>query len=83
MRVIPNCLPFGRVMHPRHIVLATGVSGIPNIPDLPGLNNFAGKVVHSSGYVDGENWKGKRALVIGTGNSGHESHKISTQAVPR
>jgi len=61
-----------RIMHPRHVVLATGVSGIPNIPDIPGLKNFAGKVVHSSGYDDGENWKGKRALVIGTGNSGHD-----------
>jgi putative flavoprotein involved in K+ transport len=61
-----------RVMHPRHVVLATGVSGIPNIPDIPGLTNFAGKCVHSSGYDDGENWKGKRALVIGTGNSGHD-----------
>jgi len=28
--------------------------------------------VHSSGYDDGENWKGKKALVIGTGNSGHD-----------
>jgi putative flavoprotein involved in K+ transport len=61
-----------RVMHPRHVVLATGVSGIPNIPDIPGLKNFGGKTVHSSGYDDGENWKGKRALVIGTGNSGHD-----------
>ena len=61
-----------RVMHPRHVVLATGVSGIPNIPDIPGLKNFAGKVVHSSGYEDGENWSGKRAIVIGTGNSGHD-----------
>ena len=61
-----------RTMHPRHVVLATGVSGIPNIPDMPGLKNFSGKVVHSSGYDDGENWKGKRALVIGTGNSGHD-----------
>jgi putative flavoprotein involved in K+ transport len=61
-----------RVMHPRHVVLATGVSGIPNIPEIAGLKNFAGKVVHSSGYDDGENWKGKRALVIGTGNSGHD-----------
>jgi thioredoxin reductase len=61
-----------RVMHPRHVVLATGVSGIPNIPDIAGLKNFAGKVVHSSRYDDGENWKGKRALVIGTGNSGHD-----------
>jgi len=53
-------------------VLATGVSGIPNIPDIPGLKDFSGKVAHSSGYDDGENWKGKRALVIGTGNSGHD-----------
>ena len=61
-----------RVMHPRHVVLATGVSGIPNVPDIPGLKNFSGKVVHSSQYDDGENWKRKRAIVVGTGNSGHD-----------
>lgn len=61
-----------RTMHPKHVVLATGVSGIPNLPEIPGLKNFAGKVVHSSGYDDGESWKGKKALVIGTGNSGHD-----------
>jgi putative flavoprotein involved in K+ transport len=61
-----------RTMHPRHVVLATGVSGIPNVPDIPGLKDFSGKVMHSSQYDDGENWKGKRAIVIGTGNSGHD-----------
>src|SRR5437588_4309625 len=61
-----------RTMHPRHVVLATGVSGIPSVPDIPGLKDFAGKVMHSSQYDDGENWKGKRAIVIGTGNSGHD-----------
>jgi cation diffusion facilitator CzcD-associated flavoprotein CzcO len=61
-----------RTMHPRHVVMATGVSGIPNLPDIPSLKNFAGQVLHSSGYDDGENWKGKPALVIGTGNSGHD-----------
>jgi putative flavoprotein involved in K+ transport len=61
-----------RELHPRHIVMATGVSGIPNVPDIPSLRNFAGKVLHSSQYDDGENWKGKRALVVGTGNSGHD-----------
>ncbi|UPK03462.1 NAD(P)/FAD-dependent oxidoreductase [Bradyrhizobium sp. 170] len=61
-----------RTMHPRHVVLATGVSGIPSVPDIPGLKGFAGKVMHSSQYDDGENWKGKRAIVIGTGNSGHD-----------
>ena len=61
-----------REMHPRHIVMATGVSGIPNVPDVPTLPNFEGTVVHSSQYEDGETWEGKCALVIGTGNSGHD-----------
>jgi putative flavoprotein involved in K+ transport len=61
-----------RTLHPKHVVLATGVSGIPNLPELAGLQDFAGTVLHSSRYDDGENWKGKRAIVIGTGNSGHD-----------
>src|ERR1700761_6313230 len=61
-----------RTMHPRHVVMATGVSGIPNWPEIPSLKNFAGAVLHSSQYDDGENWKGKKAVVIGTGNSGHD-----------
>jgi len=61
-----------REMHPRHVVMATGVSGIPNVPDIPGLKTFAGKILHSSEYGDGETWKGRRAIVIGTGNSGHD-----------
>ncbi|MEA2864491.1 MAG: hypothetical protein QOC84_2447 [Bradyrhizobium sp.] len=61
-----------RTMHPRHVVMATGVSGIPSLPDIPGLKKFAGAVMHSSQYTDGEEWKGKKALVIGTGNSGHD-----------
>jgi putative flavoprotein involved in K+ transport len=61
-----------REMRPRHVVLATGVSGIPVMPELPGLTDFRGTVLHSSQYGDGEPWRGKRALVIGTGNSGHD-----------
>jgi cation diffusion facilitator CzcD-associated flavoprotein CzcO len=61
-----------RTMHPRHIVMATGVSGIPNRPEIAGLKNFTGTVLHSSQYGDGEAWNGKKAVVIGTGNSGHD-----------
>ena len=61
-----------REMRPRHIVLATGVSGIPQVPELPGLEEFAGTVVHSGAYDDGEAWAGKKAIVVGTGNSGHD-----------
>lgn len=61
-----------RTMHPRHVVMATGVSGIANIPAIPSLENFTGTLLHSSRYEDGEDWQGKRAMVIGTGNSGHD-----------
>ena len=61
-----------QTMRPRHIVMATGVSGIPNLPDIPSLRSFRGKVLHSSQYVDGEDWKGTNVLVVGTGNSGHD-----------
>jgi putative flavoprotein involved in K+ transport len=52
--------------------MATGVSGIPSLPEIPTLRHFGGEVLHSSQYHDGEAWQGKRALVIGTGNSGHD-----------
>jgi cation diffusion facilitator CzcD-associated flavoprotein CzcO len=61
-----------RVMQPRHLVFATGVSSIPQRPTLPGLDAFAGTVMHSGAYVSGAAWKGRRALVLGTGNSGHD-----------
>lgn len=61
-----------RTMHARHVIMATGVSGIPNVPAIPTLNNFKGTLLHSSRYEDGESWQGKHAIVIGTGNSGHD-----------
>ena len=61
-----------RSMYPRHVVMATGVSGIPNVPDIPTLRNFGGRVLHSSQYEDGDAWQGRNALVMGTGNSGHD-----------
>ncbi len=61
-----------RHMAPRHVVLATGVSGIANLPEIPTLDIFDGPVVHSSRYHDGDDWAGKNAIVIGCGNSGHD-----------
>jgi Pyridine nucleotide-disulphide oxidoreductase len=61
-----------RELRPRHIVIATGVSGIPNLPTITGLDGFAGPVVHSSAFRDASSFAGKRVLVVGTGNSGHD-----------
>jgi putative flavoprotein involved in K+ transport len=62
-----------RTMRPRHIVMANGVSTTPIMPDLPGLADFAGAVRHSSALGSGRDWAGKRALVLGTGTSGHDT----------
>ncbi len=63
---------YSRLLKPRHVVMATGVSGIPFCPDMVGLDVFKGPVLHASEYTDGEDWRGKRAIVFGTGNSGHD-----------
>ncbi len=56
-----------------HLVLATGgVSGVPNIPALAGLRDFSGDVVHSSEFRSGEAYRGRTAIVVGTGNSAHD-----------
>ena len=61
-----------RIVKPRHVVMATGVSSIPIRPNFPGLEDFQGTVMHSGDYQHGHPWKGKNALVFGTGNSGHD-----------
>jgi putative flavoprotein involved in K+ transport len=62
-----------RIMRPRHIVMANGTSTTPRMPDLPGLADFRGAVRHSSAMGSGLDWAGKRALVLGTGTSGHDT----------
>ncbi len=59
-------------LRPAHIVMATGVSGIANLPEIPTLDQFNGQVLHSSAYRDGDDWAGKKAIVIGSGNSAHD-----------
>lgn len=61
-----------RVLHPRHLVFANGVSGDKKIPAVPGLSDFKGEILHTSDYYSGQMYRGKRALVLGTGTSGHD-----------
>lgn len=61
-----------RILRPRHVVFATGVSAIPVMPKIPGLDTFKGELMHSSRYMAGDKWKGGKAVVFGTGNSGHD-----------
>jgi putative flavoprotein involved in K+ transport len=61
-----------RTLHPQHLVFASGLVGFPYKPELPGLDEFAGAVIHTADFANGAEWRGKRALVIGTGTSGHD-----------
>jgi cation diffusion facilitator CzcD-associated flavoprotein CzcO len=61
-----------RTLRPGHIVLATSVSGTPNIPRIETLENFAGKVLHSSQFKGGKQWAGRSVVVLGTGTSAHD-----------
>ena len=61
-----------RILKPKHIIFANGVSGIPYRPKLDGLCEFRGEILHSEGFSNGAEWTGKRAAVLGTGNSGHD-----------
>jgi len=56
----------------RHLVVATGFNGVPWMPVHSGRNSFAGSILHSRDYVNGEQFRGKRVLVVGFGNSGAE-----------
>lgn len=61
-----------QTLHPRHIVLATGMSGVPYVPDIPGREEFQGEIAHSAWHSGAQPWAGKKAVVVGTGNSGHD-----------
>ncbi|GAB2281902.1 hypothetical protein Dimus_016467 [Dionaea muscipula] len=56
----------------RWLVVATGENAERVMPDIDGLNEFNGKVIHASEYKTGEPFKGQRVLVVGSGNSGME-----------
>lgn len=59
-------------LQPKHIVLATGMSGFPEVPRFPGADAFRGQQHHSSRHTGGEGWAGKRCVVVGSNNSAHD-----------
>ena len=54
------------------VVVATGWADYPHTPTWPGIDTFAGEVLHSSSYRNPAPFASERVLVIGYGNSGAE-----------
>ncbi|MEP7739469.1 NAD(P)/FAD-dependent oxidoreductase [Nocardioides sp. 31GB23] len=56
-------------LRPTHLVMATGMSGKPNVPVVPGQDVFRGEQHHSSAHPGPDAYAGKRCVVIGSNNS--------------
>ncbi|MET3961129.1 cation diffusion facilitator CzcD-associated flavoprotein CzcO [Marmoricola sp. OAE513] len=52
------------------VLLANGTLSEPNVPTFAGQDTFTGEILHTSSYKRGEQFAGKRVLIIGAGNSG-------------
>lgn len=55
-----------------NIIICTGNNNSPKIPSKNGISSFTGDILHTSAYRSGKEFKGKRVLVIGFGNSACE-----------
>ncbi|KAL3472455.1 hypothetical protein BJX99DRAFT_249626 [Aspergillus californicus] len=63
-----------RVLHPRHVIQATGHSGKKNLPEFTGAESFQGsRFCHSSEFKGATpNGAGRKAVVVGSCNSAHD-----------
>lgn len=73
----------------RWLVVATGENAECVMPEIQGLSEFKGEIIHACDYKSGEKFKGKKVLVVGCGNSGMElsldlcNHNASPSMVVR
>ncbi|CAL9751788.1 unnamed protein product [Musa acuminata subsp. burmannicoides] len=56
----------------RWLVVATGENAEAVVPEMAGMEEFEGPIVHTSLYRSGDSYRDKRVLVVGCGNSGME-----------
>jgi putative flavoprotein involved in K+ transport len=59
-------------LRPKQLVMATGMSGKPNVPEIPGMDVFKGEQHHSSQHPGADRYRAKRAVVVGSNNSAHD-----------
>jgi putative flavoprotein involved in K+ transport len=59
-------------LRPKQLVLATGMSGVPDMPRFPGMDRYRGEQCHSSKFASGANYARKRCVVVGSNNSAHD-----------
>ena len=70
VKVVRNGKPV--TLQPKQLVLATGMSAVPNMPTFPGMEKFKGEQHHSSKHPGPDAYAGKKCVVIGSNNSAHD-----------
>lgn len=60
----------GEVMTSRYLISATGFLNIPKLPEIKGIETFAGKLLHTSDWDNSHDMSGERVGFIGTGATG-------------
>ncbi|SPO07500.1 related to flavin depend monooxygenase that catalyses the oxidation of rubrofusarin to 9-hydroxyrubrofusarin [Cephalotrichum gorgonifer] len=87
----------GEVEYFDKVVIATGINQVPVVPDIPGIEQFAGRCLHSRSYKSPEPFKGRKVLIVGFGSTGADtattlvgyadkiyvSHRNGVMIVPR
>jgi putative flavoprotein involved in K+ transport len=53
------------VLHPYHLVMATGLADKPKIPSFEGMDTFGGQIVHTKYHKNANAWGGKKVVIIG------------------
>ncbi|EPQ58604.1 dimethylaniline monooxygenase [Gloeophyllum trabeum ATCC 11539] len=77
-------------IHTPYLAICTGLHVVPHVPDIPGVenilkNNPEAKLFHSSEYKSRNQLRGKKILILGTGETGmdiaYESAKAGAKEV--
>lgn len=60
----------GTTLSSNFVVSASGLFSTASTPDIPGLSDFAGRLLHTANWDDAFDPTGKRVALIGNGSSG-------------
>lgn len=62
------------------VVMATGGLSVMNMPEIKGIEKFAGDAIHSRDFKDPTRYTGKNVLVVGLGSTGADTLSFLKQA---
>ena len=70
------------VYRSRHVIMATGALSVPRLPDIEGIGDFSGPILHTGAWPhEPVDFTGQQVAVIGTGSSGIQTiPQIAKQA---